>query len=135
MVNSVEMSLSLYTKGESDQNPSGLQGHAETAFHHSVRVILDDWVSDSNSLDRYTSPFVLLSASMVKEQAISDVPLIHNKGHSGTRSSAVTAVAEGSSIGVERQYFSSPQICPWKLGLRILSKHKIKHNPISKHQA
>ena len=55
------------TKGESGQNQSGLQGHAETAFHHSARVISEDWASDSNSSGHSTSPFVLSSASTAEE--------------------------------------------------------------------
>ena len=55
------------TKRESGQNQSGLQGHAETAFHHSARVISDDWASDSNSSGHSTSPFVLSSSSMAEE--------------------------------------------------------------------
>ena len=55
------------TKGESGQNQSGLQGHAETAFHHSARVISDDWASDSNGSGHSTSPFVLSSASTAEE--------------------------------------------------------------------
>ena len=89
------------TKGESGQNQSGLQGHAETAFHHSARVISDDWASDSNGSGHSTSPFVLSSASTAEERDIPDISLILNKGHSGTRSSAGSAVVEGSSQRVE----------------------------------
>ena len=85
------------TKGESGQNQSGLQGHVETAFHHSAKVISDDWASDSNGSGYSTSPFVVSSASTAEERDIPDVSLILNKGHSGTRSSAGSAVVEGSS--------------------------------------
>ena len=95
-VDSVEMSMWL-----PGQNQSGLQGHAETAFHHSARVISDDWASDSNGSGHSTSPIVLSSASAAKEQDILDISLILNKGHSGTRSSAGSAVVEGSSQRVE----------------------------------
>ena len=71
------------------------------AFHHSSGVIRDDWASDSNSLGRSISSFVLPPAPMAKERGISDVSLIFNKGRSGTRSSAGFAVVEGSSQRVE----------------------------------
>ena len=46
------------------------------------------------SSGRFTSFFVLSSASMAKEQDILNVSLILNKGHSRTRSSAGSAVIE-----------------------------------------
>ena len=98
----------IATKGGSDQNQSGMQGHAETAFHHSTRVISDDWASDSNSSGRSTSPFVLSPASAAKERDIPDVSLILNKGHSGTGSSAGSALVEGSSQRVEWKGSTSP---------------------------
>ena len=93
--------IHVATKGESGQNQSGLQGHAETAFHHSARVISDDWASDSNGSGHSTSPFVLSSVSTAEERDIPDISLILNKGHSGTRSSVGSAVVEGSSQQVE----------------------------------
>ena len=85
-----------------------MQSHAETAFHHSAGVISDDWPSDGNSSGRSTSSFVLPPASTAKEQGIPDVSFILNKGYSGTRSSAGSAVLEGSAQRVEWKGSTSP---------------------------
>ena len=98
----------IASKGESDQNQSGMQSHAETAFHHSARVIPDDWASDSNGSGRSTSSFVLPPAPMAKERGILDVSLIFNKSRSGTRSSVGPAMVEGSSQRVEWKGSTSP---------------------------
>ena len=98
----------IASKGESDQNQSGMQSHAETAFHHSAGVIPDDWASDSNGSGRSTSSFVLPPAPMAKERGIPDISLIFNKTRSGTRSSAGPAMVEVSFQRVEWKGSTSP---------------------------
>ena len=52
----------IASKGESDQNQSGMQSHAESAFHHSAGIISDGWASDSNSSGHSTSSFVFTAS-------------------------------------------------------------------------
>ena len=100
--------VDIASKGESDQNQSGMQTHAETAFHHSAGVIPDDWVSDSNGSGHSTSSFVLPPASTAKERGFPDVTLILNKNRSGIKSSSGSAVVERSSQRMEWKGNTSP---------------------------